>query len=482
MQKLLVNGVDIFNPTNKNLDKFVSAFVRVFGEKYRDKIQKSLEHTTFIYPISNPVFLKQTLEENLAKELKFCKDETQKKQIEKKYEGPLKEVNDFLDKKKEINSKYLSQKENLIKQRLEKIMERNGKTDGDMQFLISKFKDLSLAGQVRFLNSNKPEDEKLEMVKFFNELGYKCNSFEEIKQNLEMYAVLFESQFVYEYEGLKDKKNEEIKQNNVFYKEFMDSLNSLNIINYETWQRTFDEYINGGESLAFQVVEMGNDGKFKSFIAFRNDADNGIHNLIHEMGHAIDTIITQTNDGSYLIKGGTLVDLYTIGENNQSEEETINYLKDGSLSDNEYIIFNEIINDYLAKRVATIFKANNPDFPLNDVYVPTTYAYGFEILDEFIEHHFDKIIELKMEKDPKDAIAYFGKKNLSEIMKIANDYVEKRSAMSQRVGTFEASYKMGSFIREETKKKIEKIDKSIQRKNALLKFFGKGEKASWRKM
>ena len=56
-------------------DKFVNAFTRVYGEKYCDKIQKSLEHTTFIYPISNPVFLKQTLEENLAKELKFCKDE-----------------------------------------------------------------------------------------------------------------------------------------------------------------------------------------------------------------------------------------------------------------------------------------------------------------------------------------------------------------------------------------------------------------------
>ena len=60
--KLILDGIDVFNPIDGKIDDLIELFVNFQGEKYRDKITKNIKNTFFIFlPKSGTYSLSLTL-------------------------------------------------------------------------------------------------------------------------------------------------------------------------------------------------------------------------------------------------------------------------------------------------------------------------------------------------------------------------------------------------------------------------------------
>ena len=47
--KLIIHGIDAFNPIENHIDTIIECLVEEFGEKYRTKIKSNIKNTTFIF-------------------------------------------------------------------------------------------------------------------------------------------------------------------------------------------------------------------------------------------------------------------------------------------------------------------------------------------------------------------------------------------------------------------------------------------------
>lgn len=53
MEKVIVDGVDIFNPIDGKLDYFIDLFTKVYGEKYKEQIETKLKSATYIFMLDS---------------------------------------------------------------------------------------------------------------------------------------------------------------------------------------------------------------------------------------------------------------------------------------------------------------------------------------------------------------------------------------------------------------------------------------------
>ena len=61
--ELIIDEIDVFNPTNGKIDAIIDAFVEFYGEKYRKTVTEKIKNNHFIFvpkntfePINNDIF------------------------------------------------------------------------------------------------------------------------------------------------------------------------------------------------------------------------------------------------------------------------------------------------------------------------------------------------------------------------------------------------------------------------------------------
>ena len=472
MLDLKIDEVDILNPINNNLSRFVEAYVSVFGEKYRNQITTNLSSAVFLFPIVNTDFIsKQILNESLS-EIKNATDEQMVSQIKQKYNSLLSIITSNNEKQLEIKNKHKLIKNDFLKNILTDVATLNDVDQNKLRMdkLIEQYNVLlnigidKLNDRISFINSNKQQ----RLCLFFKTLGFKSqSSLQDYLNDPTVCSMLFDELIVNMFNDLQTNEQANLLSNDQLITPSIDALKGLNLYNYKTWLSTFVDYLLTNPETAAVVFDALNyDSNIINMCFFEIDGKNDLTNLIHEMGHIIDTTHKKLPGKRYLTKCGYRLYLNSV-KDGTTKRININYLNNLSCKDMDYLMFNEVLNEYLAIKVEKEFQALGKKITIGnkpkDTF--TTYILGFDILGDFFENHMEKLIEFKMSDNTKNIAKYFGSKNLAQLMKLTNEYVELQNQIVSHLKSINEPNKFREELIVKYKQLVDKIDQDIQKRN-----------------
>jgi len=474
-----INGINIFNPIENNLNLFINAFVKVFGKKYKKQIEENLTKTNFIFTVPDLKLLINNLFTSLKKELlklKNTKNNNKKTEIIDKYKKVLIPLIILNRQNNNIKKMYDERYYKILSSAYDKIIAKSNidKSKLSVRSLIDNHKIF-----YELINDNIKEDKNIKeetkqsYESFFNFLGFKEESFEDYLNNEKLISLIYSKSLMY-----KIKKNEglckiKLDENNILKKYNINSFKNLTFTNSHIHTQILKNFIDGKTSYnGYFSPEL------KTIVVKSDFSSTPLKTLIHEIGHTIDntSILNDKDKNIFRHKNGLR---HYFFKNLKDKKTQVNVTIKGSpvamvLCDNNKTgALDEIINDYLAVKVTKTLINKNKNFEFLDKENESTYKYGFEIFTNFFENHFDKIIELKMSSNTKESFSYFGINNLSELATLAKDYLEKREKFEKEYcKNIKNNLDLNSYLKQQdffikAKKLVNKIDKKIQIKNNL---------------
>ena len=479
MLEFEIDGVDIFNPIKNLLPNFIEAHVKVYGEKYREQITQNLTSATFIFPIVDEDFFKLQLNYGYRCELENCITPQQTQKIEEKYQQIWNLITTNANNRLKIVTKHHQIKINFIKKVLITIMESNKIDTSNIQNfdnLIEQYTFMLKTGfnkfkqRCNFLSNQK----KQSYCQFFEALGFKkCATLEDLLNNKKIEKILFNQKIIDRLNTIEKNESKELLNSNMFVLNAINQLKTLNlqqqgqcVENLINYMQTDASTLDSPTASAYVERKYNTANQVQTICYFSNNPVNDLQTLIHEMGHIVDFTHTQTGTNTFLDKTG-FNSHSVIVLPPKTTSLLYNYINFPTSDTNPYVMFNEIINEYLAIKVAKEFESswNNLTLGYRVENVINMYSLAFDVFGDFIEHHLDKIIQFKMENNHQNLIAYFGKKNLANLMTIANEYVKQKTQLASTYKSLELCKQEFGEIFLTYKKMVDQIDYLIISKN-----------------
>ena len=484
MDKCLYKGVDIFNPLSGKMKYFIDAFTKVYGEEYRSVIEKRLKDANFYFlggKFSTIILKYKELEREEIKELEQQKGlnpsliKMKKQSIHERYSLI---INIFEDTQKQmdiVTYKYANAVNDLLIKHFNQIRKNNGLEEFpklQAQKYIYELQDLLTIGKNDFTKKSFliSDSRKKEFTKLFKNLGYNEKDLNGFVKNKKLLKSIFNNSIIHQINQLHQFRNDELNKINFCVADLKYHLKNLNIYkDSKSYEDIGIRYIqNKTNNAAFVVNCVTYDSKFKSLCFCKNALDLTLEDLTHEMGHIIDAFVVESNQDGFYYKSG--FELHYHGFTYEGYENSI-VPEIGDKNYRQSELFNEMINDYITKKVAQELKNTGKTFTFGEHNKNTKvkYEFGFEVFDDFIEKYQDKIIELKMTVDKNEtAYEYFGKENLEKLILIAKEYIERRVDINKMcLNGDPKGYEILEKYKNETKAKIDAIEKKIE--NHILK-------------
>ena len=481
MSNCTYGNIDIFNPIDGKLNIFIDAFTSVYGETYRELIAKRLSNAQYFFlggKFSNIVLKFRELISVETEKIKNDNSLTNKQKqeaidlVNNKYE-PIIKI--FIDTQKEldiINFKYTNASENLLARQINNLRKEN-----KLPELSSKevYKFTQIYNDLIVLNKNNLQssikllsDKKRQSYdNLIKVMGFKNKNLNDLVKNKSLKNDIFNEYLLYNLLNLNQEKTKEINQVNFCIADFYYQIDKLNLTSdVAKLKKIGSSHINNNSvASAFVTYASQNNEHILPICFCKNALELPIEDLTHELGHIIDSsIIENTKEGIYYKIGFELFYKDKIGYYNE---------KNNKINNNDGMLFNEMVNEYICQKVSKIIEQNNKSIVLWKRTSETTYALGFEIFDDFLEKHFKRLIECKLSSDKNEkTYEIFGKKNFEELTKIAREYITERKELYQKSLTQDINVKTQI---ESLKKKMKlqviaiekKINKNLEKQNNI---------------
>lgn len=446
MDKCIYNGVDIFNPINGNIKHFVNAFTKVYGEKYREVIEKRLRGAKYFFHRADlaeiakkySVRLNEEIEKiktyNLSPSLKKYKTNEAKE----KYNRIIKIFADAALKTSKINEKYINARIDYFSRQINLIRSNNGLAPFSEKNLIKQcntYYDIINLGVDKLLYNKilLSEQKKTEYTELFKSLGYNEPNFDSYLKNYDMLNNIFNQNLMNQLLYWEKTQQEELTRTNFLTNDFIKQFKELQVYGDEKQYLDLGiQYIQGKSlSSAFVVNCLSYKTGFTTLCFCKNGINLNIEDLTHEMGHIIDAFVVESNNQGYYHKSG--FELYYYGFTPESIRRS-GIPGCNSKDFREAELFNEMINEYICLQVADeVLKCGKTIVFGSRGKGKSKYSFGFEIFEDFLKKYQNKLIELKMTVDKQEsAYKFFGEKNLKKLFSIAKNYINKRTDLNYR--------------------------------------------------
>lgn len=481
MKEFCLDGINIFNPINDKLDYFVDAFTTIYGKKYYDIIKQRLYDANYIFVLgcNYTGIMQQLLDYCSAKKqtqineflgkyhltidvlnnynkqtdfyaeikkgptklfeimrvmhfagykftkpelIAFIKNKNNNNQIfnayalikqevskiEKNIDDEVIEINAFLQECAKKIQEVKDQQSKILMQKLKKevisIRKLNGLNDDIEIKYLNYFSALLEIGKERFttkytLFNKANENACKELIAY---LGFGDGEIKDYAKDDKFLNIAFNCEKL-----LKDTKEETIYHMAAVDEPFKDAVDKM--FDAGIKKEEIELYLNSiinyyynldNDIIAYVQPFLSNKG-IKKFCVCKSALNLTHRTLIHEMGHIIDGTAHCKNNKGFMVKDGLTI-------------VTLN----GKTIQPHFNLFNEVVNDYIALKVTNQFNKNNLKVGFCK-QEKSSYEDCFFVLKEFLDTHFNKLIEFKLSNQENEYIKYFGFKNIQKLDQIA---------------------------------------------------------------
>ena len=372
MSNCTYGNIDIFNPIDGKLNIFIDAFTSVYGETYRELIAKRLSNAQYFFlggKFSNIVLKFRELISVETEKIKNDNSLTNKQKqeaidlVNNKYE-PIIKI--FIDTQKEldiINFKYTNASENLLARQINNLRKEN-----KLPELSSKevYKFTQIYNDLIVLNKNNLQssikllsDKKRQSYdNLIKVMGFKNKNLNDLVKNKSLKNDIFNEYLLYNLLNLNQEKTKEINQVNFCIADFYYQIDKLNLTSdVAKLKKIGSSHINNNSvASAFVTYASQNNEHILPICFCKNALELPIEDLTHELGHIIDSsIIENTKEGIYYKIGFELFYKDKIGYYNE---------KNNKINNNDGMLFNEMVNEYICQKVSKIIEQNNKSIVL----------------------------------------------------------------------------------------------------------------------
>ncbi|MBQ8425304.1 MAG: hypothetical protein IJX17_04715 [Clostridia bacterium] len=478
MDKCIYKGVDIFNPIEGKIQYFVDSFVKIYGEKHRTVIERRLKNAKYFFlGCDFDVIIKkyQELKQEELKKIDNSKNmspslkKLKKNEIKEKYDLIIGVFEDTKKKLTEIDERYERAIENYISDRINLVRGFNKKPklkNEEVKKYVPTLLGLLYFGETEFLKTKNllSDSRKEQYIKLFNAMGYEEKDINGYYRNRKLLDDIFDRQTIRQLNYWSGTKKEEINKANFCVAEMNYHLSNLQIYGSDDeYFKLCSEFIKNltGNS-AFVVNCLSEDSKFNTLCLCKNALELTVEDLVHEMGHIIDSFVVDSSQSGYFYKNGYEIHYhgFTAAAKKNSEFDP----KSKKYRNSE--LFNEMVNEYICLKVADEFKKTGKTvaFKNRTKGAKILYQFGFEVFEDFLEKYQDKLIEFKLSVDKNEkAYKYFGESNFKKLTLMVRDYINKRSELNLRAYRGDKSaFDEIEQIKLKTKLEFAKLEKEIE--------------------
>ncbi|MBQ8844575.1 MAG: hypothetical protein IJ008_01000 [Clostridia bacterium] len=447
LDKCLYKGVDIFNPIEGRLDSFVDSFVKVYGEKYRPVIEKRLKNAKYFFLGGNfDVIIrkyKELEQEELnkidkTKSLTPSLQKLKKKEIKEKYGKIIGVFEDAKIKLEAVDKKYDKATEIYLADRINLVRQLNKKpklSNEQASKYASTLLEILYLGEANLLKTKTllSSSKKQQYIDLFNAMGYEEKDINNYLKNRNLLDDIFDRQTIRQLNYWNKTKVDEINKENFLVAEMSYRLKKLKI--YGKMDDFFDicaQYIkNQTSNSAFVLNCLTSDSKFNTLCVCKNALELTVEDLIHEMGHIIDSFVVDSSQEGFYYKIGYEVNyqgLSVLAKKNSEYDPNSKKYRSNEM-------FNEMLNEFISLKVSKEFKKTDKSKIFNNRKLGSKsyYEFGFEVFGDFLEKYQDKLIEFKLNIDKNEkAYEYFGESNFKKLIAMTKEYINARSELNMR--------------------------------------------------
>ena len=362
----------------------IDALVEVFGEQHRQRIENKIKETTFISRASIPSTKRytQTLINSLKQHKEKLEETPENKQEIENISQRISTLEEIL---KELTSKEII--ENTLKK------QRNTAVDYKIQETIASLRvylPKNIQGEIHYFCAEYNGSLDDYYFKAFAPYFGNPTSKLELYQNSEFKKIIDCAEAVLEISNsYKQKKTE----NNPLTQSGIEKIKSLGLKDCSSNEQIIEHFYNDFSMIfndGVTMIEESIDGKMKPIVAINLDSQSADRTIIHEIIHAISTVITNNN--------------FVCG-----------FIKKENMKINENI--NEAFTDWLAIKATNIYLKNHPPMISPEIH-ESNYSRCFPKVKEFLESYEQQVIEAYMSDNPLSFIDSIGNVNAYRINRI----------------------------------------------------------------
>ena len=312
---------------------------------------------------------------------------------------------------------------------------------------------------------------KQQYINLFKAMGYEEKNINEYLKNKNLLDDIFNKQIIRQLNYWNETKVDEINKANFLVAEMNYRLKNLQIYgNMDDYFKICAQYIkNQTNNAAFVLNCLTNDSKFNTLCLCKNALELTVEELIHEMGHVIDSFVVDSSQAGFYYKIGYEIHYHGLSisakKNSEYDPKSKNY------RDNK--LFNEMLNEFISLKVSKEFKKIDKSEAFNNrnPRLKSYYELGFEVFEDFLEKYQDKLIEFKLSIDKNEkAYEYFGESNFKKLTAMTKEYINARLELNMRaIKGDKLAYNEIDMLKFNTRLEILKLEKEIEKHIAKQK-------------
>ena len=278
--------------------------------------------------------------------------------------------------------------------------------------------------------------QKEKYIKFFNFLGFNYGSnYANYYSDTALSDVIFDENLIHSLN--RREKELEVDQTcaNPLLMEALQEVFSLNIkynVNRQDVIRGINSFVNDGSFMGFEISYLeGETNKLKSVCVCRDYLRLSTATIVHEMNHIIEDCLVGEDDEAFYTKSG-----FDIIPFEKTESNCFDYSKFMKGENRTFESFSEIVNEYIALKIAEDMKKDG--FFLgaqDDEEDEALYRNGFYIFDKLISENKNLIIESRLSNDSLGLGRYLGLDEFKKLAGIADDvlYSERQVLLAESI-------------------------------------------------
>jgi len=397
------------------------------------------EQEWFVNP---PISVKEKMEwikdENNAKHLVYTLIKLNNHNLVKEYDIINEQINrcDSCEELYNFNNKEENLKDNKNESFLIKRLEEISKIElTNKEFLVEIFKEIqnwSSKDLERELQTNSVFTTTT-FPYFCKSLGYNYKNVQECLKDQTFMQLVFNKEFLLKWNYVKNDGDFRVeKVVDILQKEKIYSYDINKSVSYIKWPFA-------GGSLAHVNTTLNVNGQRKIICNIPNLLVKDTWLSVHELGHVIDEFDLKQECGANMRRNG-----FEISKSVHDGDGVKDVAYKISVGDEIELVscatkrpyerFNEIINDYITKKVSQVLELKGGKLGLKqfeDEREHSFYTLGFDVFASFIDKYFYKFISCKMEKHNFiDKVENeFGWNNINKLAELADNYINEKDKL-----------------------------------------------------
>ncbi len=287
-----------------------------------------------------------------------------------------------------------------------------------------------------------------QFIKLFRSMGFEYGQiYEDYLKDDKLMAFFWNNKIQRDYRKIDENLLKIRIENNLYFDNVIKDIQKEgNVYGINEFASSLFSYLNSGHIGGYVTTTFVNDNIITHCIVPQYFS-LCTKVLVHEMCHIIDINFNNEKKGKYSKCG------FDILENSTNENSCV-YNVDKVVENNynyknkvkkygKYELFNEVINDYFANKIAEKMKKDN--FEVGEgIDSLSRYSQAFPLIKEFIEENIDILKEYKLNTSINSFGNFIGKENFSDLATAINNF-------------FTLDFHDLKFTMEEINKKIQNI-------------------------